>query len=477
MKQMAIHDPVITGGEAPIYTAILETRQKLASSFHALPISTGEAIKGSSLETMFRAAGLHPPVAEISTAAPMFDSLCHATGCIADAEKLAANTFGADGTLFGTCGTTLSNKIVIDAVAKRPGLRVLADKELHQSLHFEMRSHGLKVTYVEPDLICDISERYAFSLQVACKQLAAAEAESDPFHIVVLTGQTYEGVMLDMRKVLPALRKAGPSLKYILVDEAWGAWSYFHEDIRPMTAIAAARNLDDSDGLTVIATQSAHKSLSALRQASLIHYVGDREFEECLIKARYQAHTTSPSSSILVSIDLARLQMEKEGAKLTARSAALAQKVRKKICTEDRLDGYRVIEPSLSDRQCADYIFQDPTKLCVSSRALHISARELRRRLWQDAGVYISRFSEDVVVFNFHIGVQQKDTTRLLDALASIQASCKRRTLNEPSDSYIIPYPPGVPIVVPGESITDALRARLYRAERAGAKLITFHPK
>lgn len=463
---------------SPIADALLTTRQMTLSSFHALPIANGSGYRGSPLETLFETLFKGHMGAEVSVTCSSFDSLCHPTRCVRDSEQLTAEAFGADGSLFGTAGTTLSNQIVLEAVTERRGLRALADKNLHQSLHFGLRDQGYEIDYVDPTTVCDQSERFAFSLRVACEALARAEQDGAPYHIVVLTAQTYEGVIMDMRTVLPALMQASPSLKYILADEAWGSWSYFSQDIRPMTTMSAAATMPETDnGIGIIATQSVHKSLCAMRQASQILYTGPASLGKKLRAARYRLHTTSPNSAILASIDLARAQMVIEGAELTARSSDLARDLCVAVASDPRLEGCEIVVPNMTNRDDASHVVLDPTKVCLGITGLNISGAELREILYDRFGIYVSRCSESVVVFNFHIGVRSQDVDRLIAALVEICADNIKADPSAISNAYIIPYPPGVPLVVPGEIITAAMQGRIARAKRAGATVFSVSQK
>ncbi|CAO3424543.1 Orn/Lys/Arg family decarboxylase [Azospirillum doebereinerae] len=459
--------------ETPFADALLATSAAIRASFHALPISRRSSIRTSALAASFDAlfgSGLYT---ETTITAPPLDTFFFPHRSLARAEELAARAFGATGTLFVTVGTTASNQIALEALVTKPDVRVLADKGTHQSIHFALSDKHAAVDYIEPRVFCEDSERAALTLSDILDHAAAAERAGAPYDLLVLNGQSYDGVVYDIPAILTALAEASPSLTNILIDEAWGAWSYFHESTRIRTALHARNTTPLHARFNIVATQSAHKSLSALRQASLIHYSGDPALGERLRLARYRHHTTSPNYQILASLDLARAQMELEGRELVERSLRLARLVADTIAADPALSAFTVNDAAVPEA-LAGHVRIDPTKLSLKVSGLSIGAPELRELLHSQHALYVNRCTRTSLLLNFHIGVLEDDALALLDALRAIQ----QRLLSPPAErristSFIIPYPPGVPIIVPGEEIGKDTLRRIEAVQSAGARIYT----
>ncbi len=120
--------------------------------------------------------------------------------------------------------------------------------------------------------------------------------------MVILTAQSYEGIIYDIPGVLERLLAAGISTRRFFIDEAWGSLNYFSEDTQPLTAMNISALLDKYPDLDVVCIHSAHKSLFCLRQASIIHCRGTRTLAARIETAKYRIHTTSPGDPILASL-------------------------------------------------------------------------------------------------------------------------------------------------------------------------------
>ncbi|CAO3360627.1 aminotransferase class I/II-fold pyridoxal phosphate-dependent enzyme [Azospirillum melinis] len=459
--------------ETPLADALLAASAGTRASFHALPIGRRASIRTSPLAPSFDAlfgSGLY---SETTITAPPLDTFFFPHRSLARAEELAARAFGATGTLFVTVGTTASNQIALEALVTKPDARVLADKGTHQSIHFALSDKHAAVDYIEPRVFCEHSERAALALSDIVDRAAAAERARAPYDLLVLNGQSYDGVVYDIPAILAALAEASPSLTDIFIDEAWGAWSYFHESTRVRTALHARSTVPALERFNVVATHSAHKSLSALRQASLIHYAGDPALGERLRLARYRHHTTSPNQQILASLDLARAQMELEGDALVERSLRLARLVADSVAADPDLGAFSV-NAAAPPAALAGHVAIDPTKLSLRVSGLSIGAPELRERLYSQHALYVNRCTPTSLLLNIHIGVLEEDVLALLDALRAIQRSLRPPPAERRiSTSFIIPYPPGVPLIVPGEEIGDDTLRRIEAVQSAGARIYT----
>ncbi len=448
----------------------LKSSQEVCS-FHALPINKGKSITGSKWDSIYNELFNNGFRSESSISSPFLDCLISPQESILEAEKLAAKTYGSDATLFTTCGTSIANEIVVRAVIEARQTRVLADRGLHQSIHFSLDDRYARVDYLNLVEANAVTQLYALDLDELTEKLKAAEKEGDPYQCVVINGQAYEGLVYDAGALVRAIEKSGPSVKTVFIDEAWGAASYFHPDLK--TKVAMRANEHGKSSVTVISTQSAHKSISAFRQGSFIHIKGDTSVVERLRNARYRWHTTSPNLAIVASLDLARNQMDEDGENLLRRAQKMARSLRDQVDNDPKLEKYEICDTSLPDFM-KNYIMQDDTKVFVCADGVGLSGQELRRRLFEDHGIYTSRCGETSVLFNIHIGITRVDIDLLVRALKTISLEVDAFEVEqERSGRFIIPYPPGVPIAVPSDVIDPVIISRIRNAERCGATLMS----
>ncbi|MFF3913392.1 arginine decarboxylase [Streptomyces sp. NPDC001852] len=462
----------------PLADAVLAVARRDIASFHALPLSHGRSIRDSrvreSYEALFGAAQL---AADVSYSGTMLDSFFRPRGPLREAQRLAAAGFGADATFFLSTGTSTANRVALTALA-RPGSRVLADRSCHQSVHFALGALGVDVTYAPMQRCCADCPRTFGDLPRLLQTFRTAVAEGRPYDTVVLSAVSYDGVRYDLPTVLAELAAAHPKVA-VLVDEAWGAVHRFHPQLRPLTALHAVEHLRRTGGplpLAVAVTHSAHKSMSALRQGSYLHLVGDGEARERTAQALFQHHTTSPSWPVLASLDLARLQAETEGEQLLERSLNLARTLRAELGGDPRLSAYRALGPEGHLTDPALLVSDDPTRVLVDISALGITAADFRRILFDDYGLYVARESGDAVLFHVHIGVDEATLLRLLEALRTIQRTYRTASAaltQGTSDHFIIAYPPGIPITVPGERLCDRTLGEIGALRSSGCEIYT----
>jgi arginine/lysine/ornithine decarboxylase len=399
-----------------------------------------------------------------------FDSFFFADGPIHESERLTAQTFGADGALYVTTGTTASNQIALRALTNH-GARVLIDRHCHQSIHFSLELINAQVSHLFAAWTCPETHRSIWSLTDLLEKVRAADAAGCPFDLIVLNGSTYDGMVIDVPAVIEAVLATGTVTRCFLIDEAWGSADYFTTNTFVGCAMASRRLLTIYPTLEVVATQSLHKSLSCLRQASLILHLGGIDLAERLRVARFKIHSTSPSYPILASIDLARAQMVVEGADLVQQARALADQFRDRLRSDTALtffsindeDGFRKLNPF------ADF---DQTKISINLAGLDLKADYVQSRILRKNLIYINRFTASSLLLNFHIGVDQHQIDITLDALRMLQREARRPDeLVRDGSRFIVPYPPGIPIHHPGEPVTDELHRAIRHYEDNGIRV------
>ncbi len=456
--------------ETPIANRLMELRKAATVSFHALPLSGGASIQNSFLREKY--VGLFGESylrTELTITGKNFDSLFFPESVIKRSEKLAACLYGADQTLFITTGTTTANQIAITALS-HSGARALMDKTCHQSLHFSLNALGVDTDYLEPSTICAETGRVFFELDTLLDKTRRADDAGKPYDLVVLNAHSYDGIVYNIPMIIKALLNTGTTTRRFLIDEAWAGANPFSDQLRQCTSKNAALLRKEHEGLCIVATQSAHKALSCLRQASMLHMYGSEEMVLKLRTARYRIHTSSPSYPILASLDLARAQMSCEGNELVRRATSLAKEFAENIEIDPGLSSYQINSYSLP--VLSPHMVADPTKISLNVSELTSSTLEFRDLIYANYGIYINRVTKSSLLLNFHIGITSDGLQKLLNALRELQLRFIPEWLSRPvSDAFIVPYPPGVPIAIPGEKMTPQLRSQIRNLTRSGSSV------
>ena len=360
----------------PFFSALKEYSKQPTGVFHAMPISRGKSITRSHwIQDMGAFYGPNIFMAETSATSGGLDSLLEPTGPIKKAQELASRAFGSRQTYFATNGTSTCNKVVVQALVK-PGDIVLVDRDCHKSHHYGMVLSGADVVYLDSYPLSEYSMYGAVPLREIKHQLLALKAAGklDRVRMILLTNCTFDGIVYNVERVMEECLAIKPDLVF-LWDEAWFAFARFGPTYRQRTAMNAANNLrvklrdpkteeawntqqetigeDDHEAMLntrlvpppnarvrVYATQSTHKTLTSLRQGSMIH-VNDQDFKgevEQSFHEAYMTHTsTSPNYQIIASLDVGRRQVELEGFEFVQRQVEAAMSMRRAISTHPLL--------------------------------------------------------------------------------------------------------------------------------------------
>src|SRR5687768_10218359 len=369
---LAILEGINDRYETPYFDNLKKYAQRPIGTFHALPIARGKSIfKSNWIRDMGEFYGANLFLAESCATTGGLDSLLEPTGNIKMAQDKAARAFGGDRTYLVTNGTSTSNKIIHMAVC-RPGDIVLIDRDCHKSHHYGLVLAGAQPYYIDAFPLTQYSMYGSLAIQPIKDALLALKAEGklDKVRMLVLTNCTFDGHVANVERTMLECLAIKPDLIF-LWDEAWFGFARFSPFLRRRTAMGAVaelremmadpayrqryaqfkaevgdidpedptlldRNLlpdPDKVRLRVYETDSVHKSMSALRQGSII-VVADQEFHriEAPFKEAFFTHTsTSPNLQIIATLDLARRQMELEGYELVNRAIQLAIELRREI--------------------------------------------------------------------------------------------------------------------------------------------------
>ncbi len=470
--------------QAPFFNALQKYSHRPTGVFHALPISQGKSIVNSHwIKDMIDFYGLDIFLAETSATCGGLDSLLEPTGPLREAQDLAAQTFGSRQTYFATNGTSTANKIVCQALVQ-PGDIVLVDRNCHQSHHYGLMLSGAHVIYLDAYQLNEYSMYGAVPLRSIKAQLLELRraGKLDRVKMLMLTNCTFDGMVYDVERVMQECLAIKPDLVF-LWDEAWFAFARFHPIYRPRTGMYSAgsllaklrdpkyrkvyrawsdqmRGASDEDLLNsqlipdpararvrVYATQSTHKTLTSLRQGSMIH-VFDQDFgqkvEETFHEA-YMAHTsTSPNYQILASLDLGRRQAALEGFELVQKQVEYAMRLRDAVDNHPLLRKYmrclttadlipdqfrpsgigQPLRSGLKNMQSAwrtDEFALDPTRVTIYIGGTGIDGDTFKRvHLMDRHGVQINKTARNSVLFMTNIGTTRSSVAYLIEVLVKI---------------------------------------------------------
>lgn len=358
-------------GSTPVLSRLQSLSNRKIFSFHALPISSyGDSDIIDDLTTDISECP------EASFTGEIFDTFFFPTGIISESQKLTAGLYNADASFYITGGTSTANQIAISALCEKDYI-ILADRNCHQSVHFHTQSSDAEVHYLYPDLRTEDGEISAWSYEHLERTLLTLQQNGKACDMVILTAQSYEGIIYDIPSVLERLLAAGISTRRFFIDEAWGSLNYFSEDTRPLTTMNIAPLLDKYPDLDVVCTHSAHKSLFCLRQASIIHCRGTPGLPDRIETAKYRIHTTSPSYPIIASLDAAQAVMAEHGSELAAHARDLVSNFFNGLSSL-KIAGIEVVCPHFFSSH--NHIHYDPTKVMLNVSSLGTGA-EIKKYL------------------------------------------------------------------------------------------------
>jgi arginine decarboxylase len=470
--------------ETPFFTALREYSRQPTGVFHALPISRGKSIVNSPWASdMVDFYGMNIFLAETSATSGGLDSLLDPVGPLKKAQDLAARAFGAQRTFFVTNGTSTANKIVAQSIIT-PGDIVLVDRNCHKSHHYALMLAGAEVNYLDAYPLDQFSIYGAVPLEVIKRQLLAYRRSGrlDQVKMLALTNCTFDGIVYDVERVMEECLAIKPDLVF-LWDEAWFAFARFHPLYRRRTAMAVTRllrrryrdpeyreryaaqaaSLADADDetwlrtrllpdpdrvrLRVYATQSTHKTLTALRQGSMIH-VFDELFghlNEEAFREAYMTHTsTSPNYQILASLDVGRRQVELEGFELVRRQLEMATAFREAVQNHSSLrQHFRILTAEdlipaeyrglggdhsaaqgMSDLQEAfehDEFVLDPSRITLDIGLTGVDGDTFKHAYLMDRyGIQVNKTSRNTVLFMTNIGTTRSSVAYLLEVLIKL---------------------------------------------------------
>ena len=463
--------------ETPLFNALMEYVDRDTLPFHV----PGHK-KGVGIDSEFKNFIGENPFKIDVTVFKLVDSLHHPTGPIKKAQELAADAYGAETSFFSINGTSGAIQAMIMS-AVNDGDKIIVPRNVHKSITAGIILSGAIPIFMQPQL----DKKLGIAHGVPPETVKRTLEEHPDAKAVLIINPTYYGVATDLKRIADIVHSHNIPL---LVDEAHGPHLAFSDKL-PLSALEAGAD---------ICAQSTHKITGSLTQASLLHvnskYINPKRVQQILNIIQ----TTSPSYILMASLDCARRQIALEGRDLLKSTIDLCNYTRTEI---NKIPGFYCFGEEVIGTP-GSYSF-DPTKLTISSRDLGITGFELDMILADKYHIQmeLSDFYNILAVGSF--GDTKEGMDKLLKALKEISyeyfgkkepiqdfldiPSIPKRILNPReafnsanisipikeslgriSGEFLLAYPPGIPLLCPGEEITqdvldyveDLKRANLY---------------
>jgi arginine decarboxylase len=490
---LAVLDGVAERYRTPYFDNLKKYAQRPIGTFHALPIARGKSVfKSNWIRDMGEFYGANLFLAESSATTGGLDSLLEPTGNIKVAQEQAARAFGGDRAFFVTNGTSTSNKIVHQALV-RPGDIVLIDRDCHKSHHYGLVLAGGQPYYIDAYPLTQYSMYGSVPIRRIKEALLKlkAEAKLDQARMLVLTNCTFDGHIANVKRTMEECLAIKPDLIF-LWDEAWYGYARFTPFLRRRTAMGAAAllqeqlrdpeyrsryqafkaqagDLDPGNAklldmhllpdpertrIRVYETDSVHKSMSSLRQGSIV-VVKDQDFhsvEESFHEAYFTHTSTSPNLQIIATLDVARRQMELEGYELVSRMLQHALALRREINGHPLISKYfKVATPaemipaqyrsSGFDEYGSpngtwahwlkaleeDEFMLDPTRITLLCGAAGYDGSQFKALLAEEHDIQINKTSRNSVLVQININNTRSDLAHIIKALADMARAIDRR--------------------------------------------------
>lgn len=418
------------------------------------------------------------------------DDLQQPKSVVKEAQELAAIAYDADDSYFLINGSSSGNQAMIMTICN-PGDKIILPRNSHKSTTSALILSGAQPLYVLPEFDDDMQVDHTITLEATEKVLK----NNPDAKAVYILSPTYYGVTADLRALIGLAHSYD---KIAIVDEAWGPHLHFNNKL-PIAAIDAGAD---------ICVNSTHKLIGGMSQASMLHVKGDRVDRGRLQGVLRIFLSTSPNSFLIASLDVARMQMAVEGEKLLDIGIGLGDYAREKI---QAIPGFTVYGRNIIGRPGVyDY---DPTRLVFSAKELGFSGYTVEKLLRNKYNIQIEMADLFNIVVLITLGHTKEDLDRLVAALSDISKRCKsnieesdlfHKKSGKPiklpdfplqvltpreafvseyktvkfaesaglvSNEIITPYPPGIPILCPGERITQDIIDYLQIELEAGVHI------
>lgn len=459
---------------APIYEAL-----DRFGKMRVVPFDVPGHKRGRGNPELARLLGEKCVSMDVNSMKPL-DNLCHPVSVIREAEKLAADAFGAANAFLMVGGTTSAvQSMVMSAV--QAGQKIILPRNVHRSVMGALVLCGAIPVYVNPE--CDT--RLGIPLGMSLAQLKITIEKNPDAKAILVNNPTYYGICSDLRSIVELAHKNN---MLVLADEAHGTHFYFGENL-PVSAMAAGADM---------AAVSMHKSGGSLTQSSLL-LTGPRVNADHVRQIINLTQTTSASYLLLSSLDISRRNLALRGKEAFNGVCDLADYAREEI---NDLGGWYAFSKELIN---GDSVFDfDQTKLSVHTLDIGLAGIEVYDILRDEYDIQIEFGDLGNILAYLSIGDRRRDVERLVSALSEIGRRYAKDRTGMMENEYIAPdvavtpqfafyspkeslpieetagrvcsefvmcYPPGIPILAPGERVTGKILEYIRYAKEKGCQL------
>ncbi len=465
---------IYTQKNAPVYEALLKHKKNRVVPFDVPGHKGG---RGNPELTEF--LGIDCMKVDVNSMKPL-DNLIHPVSVIKAAEELAAEAFGAAAAFFIVNGTTAAVQAMIMSVCKA-GEKIIMARNVHRSSINALVVCGAIPVYVNPG----VNPELGIPLGMAVEDVKAAIHENPDAKAILINNPTYYGICSNLREIVALAHEKGMK---VLVDEAHGAHFYFGDNL-PVNAMAAGADMS---------AVSMHKTGGSLTQSSFLLCQNDIDpgYVRQIINL---TQTTSASYLLLSSLDLARKNMVQNGKSMVEKTIALAEYAREEI---NKQGGYYAFSSELMNE---DTIFDfDLTKLSIHTGEIGLAGVEVYDLLRDEYDIQIEFGDLGNILAIISAGDRLFEIERLISALSEIKRIYQKDKVGMLNNEYIEPdvavtpqkafyhekkqvplregighiagefvmcYPPGIPILAPGERITKDIIDYIVYAKEKGSSL------
>ena len=460
--------------KAPIYEALEKFRKA-----RVVPFDVPGHKRGRGNRELVQFLGERCVEIDVSAMKPL-DNICHPVSVILEAERLAADAFSAHHAFFMVGGTTSSVQAMVWAACSR-GEKIILPRNVHRSVLNALVLSGAQAVYVSPE----IDRSLGIPLGMSLKQVERAIRENPDATAIFVNHPSYYGICSNLSAIVELARRHG---LLVLADEAHGTHFYFGEHL-PISAMAAGADMS---------SVSMHKSGGSLTQSSFL-LTGPRVSPDYVRQMINLTQTTSASYLLMSSLDISRRNLALRGREIFARVTEFAYYAREEIAA---IGDYRAYGRDLIN---GDSIFDfDLTKLSVNTMGVGLAGIEVYEILRDEYDIQIEFGDLGNILAYLSIGDRVQDVERLVGALGEIRRRYKRpktesmiseyiepevvlslqaafyaekaalpiaETQGRVSGEFVMCYPPGIPILAPGERITREVLLYIAYAREKGCSL------
>ena len=457
---------------APIYEALRKFRR-----MRVVPFDVPGHKRGRGNMELTEFLGEDCMSVDVNSMKPL-DNLCHPVSVIKDAETLAAEAFGAVNAFFMVGGTTSAVQSMI-MYACKSGDKIIMPRNVHRSAINALILCDAVPVYVNPD----VNKKLGIALGMSVEQVEKAIEENPDAKAVMVNNPTYYGICSDLKRITEIAHAHG---MLVLVDEAHGTHFYFGENF-PVTAMQAGAD---------IASVSMHKSGGSLTQSSFL-LMGKNINSDYMRQIINLTQTTSASYLLLSSLDISRKRLALSGREIFAETVEMAEYARSEI---NEIGGYYAYSKELIN---GDSIYDfDVSKLSVYTLPVGLAGIEVYDLLRDEYDIQIEFGDIGNILAYISVGDRKRDIERLISAMSEIKRRFGKSGAGMLTQEYITPivaetprkafysdkislpleksagrvcsefvmcYPPGIPILAPGEAVTGQIVEYIKYAKDKGS--------